>query len=475
MSNAKVSVIIPAYNGAKDLGAAIQSVLVQTYPNFELVIVDDASVDNTAEIVAQFDDSRIKYIVQKVNKGVDAARRLAIESSSGEILAFLDQDDLYHPEKLEAHVNLYAAHPEIGFSYNSRFELNHSANSIRGIWRPPQKITLADLILGFPIAPSEMVLRRKWAPFIDLSAEPTLIHGGEYVITGRLFLSGCQFGSIDRVLNYRRHHAQRTFSKLAVRCESELEAQQRIFADTRCPSDVMALRNTAFANTYKLWAYVALLQDETALGQQYLREAIRLDPLILKGKHCELVNFFLIWSIDDENHDHAALLKQIFAQLPSEIAYLSKEYDWAVARGYLLKGVRAVIWDRPADADRHFARAAELGARFDESLVSQLTRDLLNYETAFGEAAVQQKIRALSPYLAKLGGSANVRKLSGRYSVNRAFQSYSVGEYAQVPRCIVPAIASDPRYLTNRGVLSILIHSIFASDAQSTQDRSGLY
>ena len=83
--------------------------------------------------------------------------------------------------------------------------------------------------------------------------------------------------------------------------------------------------------------------------------------------------------------------------------------------------------------------------------------------------SVQSKIQSLIPYLEKLGGYASVRKLIGCYSVNRAFQSYHAGEFAKVPGEIVPAIANDPKYLMNRGVLSIFFRSIFGVWARSAQ------
>ena len=96
MSESLVSVIIPTYSGASFLGKAIRSVLDQTYPNFELIVVDDKSPDNTEEVVKQFDDPRIKYVRHETNQGAASARRTGCRASSGEIIAFLDQDDLFH-------------------------------------------------------------------------------------------------------------------------------------------------------------------------------------------------------------------------------------------------------------------------------------------------------------------------------------------------------------------------------------------
>ena len=456
MNTPKVSVIIPTYNGADFLGEAIQSVLKQTYPNFELIIADDASPDQTAEVVKHFDDPRLKYIVHPENRGADLARHTGLQASSGEIIAFLDQDDFFHPEKLQAHVAFLERRPDIGFTYNARFELNYSAKTIRDIWRPSRAITLADLVLWFPLSPTDVVLRRKWALQMDLVGGR---RGAEIVHFGGLFLAGCKFASVDRALNYRRYHSGRIIKNLSTACESELNNQVKIFADPRCPAEVLALRNIAHSNIYMYWAYLAFAQDETALGQEFARNAARLKPFILKGAPCELVNHLLINCTDDESQNHEILLQRIFAQLPPEMAWLSEQYSWAAAQGYLLKGARAVMWDRPEDGRRHFEQAARLGARVDESFLSTLTHKLLNYEAEFGAKAAQDMLQALTPYLENLGGRASIRGLNGRYSVNRAFHSYRAGEYAGVPTTILRAIASNPRYLANRGVMSILFRS----------------
>lgn len=104
MSNALVSIITPTYNCAKFIGKTIESVLKQTYTNWEIVIVDDASTDNTEEIVKQYNDKRIKYIKLKQNSGADVARNIAIEEAKGKYMAFLDSDDLWQPDKLEKQI-----------------------------------------------------------------------------------------------------------------------------------------------------------------------------------------------------------------------------------------------------------------------------------------------------------------------------------------------------------------------------------
>ena len=102
-----VSVIIPTYNRAHLIGRSIQSVLTQTYEDFELIIVDDGSTDNTEEIVMAFNDHRISYLKQSSNRGVSAARNIGIKAARGSYIAFQDSDDEWLPQKLEKQVALF--------------------------------------------------------------------------------------------------------------------------------------------------------------------------------------------------------------------------------------------------------------------------------------------------------------------------------------------------------------------------------
>jgi glycosyltransferase involved in cell wall biosynthesis len=100
-TNDLVSIIVPAYNAEKYIADAIGSVLRQTYPYFELIIVDDASTDRTAEVVQSFSDQRIKLIRHASNKGPGAARNTAIEAANGKWIAVLDADDQWKANRLE--------------------------------------------------------------------------------------------------------------------------------------------------------------------------------------------------------------------------------------------------------------------------------------------------------------------------------------------------------------------------------------
>lgn len=122
-----VSIIIPTYNRAHLLGRAIQSVLNQTYKDFELIVVDDGSTDNTEQIVRSFSDERIRYVRHKKNKGVAAARNTGIKTARGEYMAFQDSDDEWLPEKLEKQTGIFeTALPEVGVVYTGVHRLKNN-------------------------------------------------------------------------------------------------------------------------------------------------------------------------------------------------------------------------------------------------------------------------------------------------------------------------------------------------------------
>ena len=111
----KVSVIIPTYNRELLIARAIDSVLAQTYRDFEIIVVDDGSRDNTRNLLAAY-TGKIKYVYQD-NQGISAARNLGIRETSGKYIAFLDSDDYWTPEKLELQVDILDKHDHVGIVY----------------------------------------------------------------------------------------------------------------------------------------------------------------------------------------------------------------------------------------------------------------------------------------------------------------------------------------------------------------------
>src|SRR6266550_1311124 len=108
----RVSVIMRTYNRGYVIREAIASALRQTYPDFEIIVVDDGSTDGTAEVVRRIGDDKIRYIGHNTNRGVSAAGNTGIKAATGDVVANLDTDDLWQPEMLSSLVGLLSRHPE---------------------------------------------------------------------------------------------------------------------------------------------------------------------------------------------------------------------------------------------------------------------------------------------------------------------------------------------------------------------------
>ena len=117
----KVSVCIPVYNGSDYIAESIQSVLSQTYKNFQLIVCDNCSTDNTEEIVRNFKDPRITYVRNSKNLGLVGNANRCVELANGEYVHILHHDDIMLPENLELKVRILDEHPEVGLVHSNVF------------------------------------------------------------------------------------------------------------------------------------------------------------------------------------------------------------------------------------------------------------------------------------------------------------------------------------------------------------------
>lgn len=138
--NNLVSIIMPAYNADKYIAESIQSVLNQTYPFWELIIVDDCSTDNTEDVIKCFTDTRIRYLKNKKNSGAAVSRNYALREAKGKWIAFLDGDDVWLPEKLERQL-AFMIEKEIYFSYTQYEEIDEKGNLLGRTVSGPQRVS----------------------------------------------------------------------------------------------------------------------------------------------------------------------------------------------------------------------------------------------------------------------------------------------------------------------------------------------
>ena len=217
MDKPLVSVIMPAYNAALYISEAIESVINQTFRNWELIIVNDGSTDATKEIILGFEkkDRRIKYLFQENGKQ-GKARNLGIAHSIGKYIAFLDADDLWVENKLAIQVNYLIANTEIDLIFSQGYSLNQ-ANPINFdvIVKPIWNINDLPLFIEKNQIPILSVVVKKTCLIdVDNFSEDLNIQNVEdYHLWLKLIIKQFNFTSIsDRLFYYRTHSDQNTFN-----------------------------------------------------------------------------------------------------------------------------------------------------------------------------------------------------------------------------------------------------------------------
>ncbi len=245
--NPQVSVIIPAYNGSRYIQQAIESVLTQTYQNWELIIIDDGSTDNTRQIVQQYGD-QLRYFYQE-NQGVAAARNRGILEAKGEFIAFLDQDDWFLADKLAAQVAGFDAQPSLGIVHSGWQIVNQTGAAIYDmeLWHSLPDLSLADWLLWKPVFLGAMMFRRSWLEFAG-GFNCRYHQAPDVDLVLRLAVMGCESVWVNqKTVFYRQHQDNASLNTLLqVReCQTILD---RLFALPNLPDEIRALEHQARYN-----------------------------------------------------------------------------------------------------------------------------------------------------------------------------------------------------------------------------------
>lgn len=156
MIDGLVSIIMPSWNTGRFIAESIQSVLNQTYTNWELLIVDDCSTDNTDDVVASFQDERIRYFHNAKNSGAALTRNRAMQEAQGEWIAFLDSDDLWMPDKLEKQLTWMEENGHC-FSCTAYEQIDEEGASLHRVIKTVRKTDYNRLLLDCPVGNSTVM------------------------------------------------------------------------------------------------------------------------------------------------------------------------------------------------------------------------------------------------------------------------------------------------------------------------------
>ena len=198
----KVSVVIAVHNGERWIAGCVESVLAQTFQDFEIIVVNDGSSDGTLEKLETVSSERMTVIDFEVCRGVSTARNEGIRAASGEYVAILDADDVASPERLQEQVNYLDSHPYIAL-VGSYFELQGELGSKKVVTRPldDEKVRQA-IFYSCPVANTTVMMRRE--AFLAVGGYPSEFdHGEDYRFLVR-FVKIYRVANIPRILVLKR-------------------------------------------------------------------------------------------------------------------------------------------------------------------------------------------------------------------------------------------------------------------------------
>lgn len=317
-----VSVIIPTYNHARFIAQAVQSALVQTYPQVEIIVIDDGSTDETAQVLAPF-AGRIRVVTQN-NAGVSAARNHGFALAQGQYLTFLDADDLFLPDKLARDVALLEGDPAVGMVYCSWRYVAEDGEQVLGELRP-QKAgqLLEDLLLRrFHCVPGAATIRREALERVGLFAEhcPAAADTDLWV---RLAYAGYPFACVDEPLLCYRTVSGSMSRQLLRQEHDEFARLHTFFATPDLRPEVRALQSQAYAILTYEYASKYFHQGELVKGQDYLRQATLHCPSLAENEDW-LVEWLVAYALSPGVADARQLLDTVLAHLPPEAVTLAR-------------------------------------------------------------------------------------------------------------------------------------------------------
>ncbi len=272
-----VSVIIPAYNKADYTRRAIDSVLAQTYAPIELIVVDDGSKDNTADVVKSYGDA-VTYVA-KPNGGACSARNEGIRRAKGEYIAFLDCDDLYEPAKINTSVNYLQEHPQAGFVHTDAYFID-ADDRVTGQYKHPlsfrhQGMIAEHLILGNFICNSTVLVRRSIIDRVGLFDE-TLFPPADWDMWLR-YAQVAEVGFIPTALTKYRVADNFIFNRLDQSLAEEQIVLDKYFVRNPLASD--DLKDEARGRLHARFAQSYFLKGETDKFKKQLLLAQKADLL----------------------------------------------------------------------------------------------------------------------------------------------------------------------------------------------------
>jgi len=334
-----ISVIIPAYNQGRYLAAAVQSVLDQTLQDFEIIVVDDGSTDQTRQVAAGIDDPRLRYIYQE-NSGLSAARNTGIRNSTGNTLTFLDSDDLFDPRKLELLADKLDSDPELGFAAGMAVLIDQNGNPLGKTFDQPPPADLTDLLYWNPFHVCSVMIRRNWQEQAGLFDESLRAYE-DWDMWLRLARLGCRMGWVAEPVSYYRFHTDQMTRDRERMTTASFAVLSKTFADPALPPNWQAKKDLAYSSAYLRAAIQAYRAAEFTEAGAALAKAVELDPHLAAGQGKLLSERLSAVADLPKVPDKLGFLETIYLHLPPELSGLAQTRNAHLAKAAIELGFAA--------------------------------------------------------------------------------------------------------------------------------------
>jgi len=323
-----VSVIIPAYNQGHYLEGCVQSVLNQSYQDFEVIIVDDGSTDRTKEIGTSFSDSRVHYIYQS-NKGLSGARNTGIKKARGKYITYLDSDDQFLPKKLEVLVDKLENEPDLGLVAGEAIIIDEQGKKLGEVFDAPPPEDPLQFIMGNPLHVGSILIRAEWQSKVGYFDE-SLRSYEDWDMWLRLAKAGCQFGWVAQPVSlYRFHRDQMTRNGAQMTTATFKVLEKTYSADL--PDDWRKYKDIAYSNAYLRAAPQAYLSRDFNKAKSYINKAIELNPKLQENHAKELATRIAGWADYSKIDNPLAYLTDVYNNLPDSLEDLAKRGNNEIA------------------------------------------------------------------------------------------------------------------------------------------------
>lgn len=271
----KVSIIIPTFNRRDYITIALDSVRVQTYKDYEIIIIDDGSSDDTKEVLKPYQEN-VRYFYQD-NRGIPATRNKGIREAKGDFIAFLDSDDHWLPEKLERQIECFSKHPHYGMVATRCLCTTPEGKFLKKNRPGKSGWILTDLFKANFIRTSSAMIKKECLEEIGLFDE-SLPECEEYDLWLRI-AKQYPIGFIDEPLTVYTDNPQGVSTDSLAGRLQRLKVLEKDYLKECIPQ---ALYRKRLASNYHYVGRHYLKQGEKREGKKYLKHAITLDPLNLK-------------------------------------------------------------------------------------------------------------------------------------------------------------------------------------------------